>query len=179
MGKLFFIADLHIGSERILRLCHRPFRTLDEQDQAIMDNWRNAVKENDTVYILGDVAEGDYERTVRILSSLPGRKILVVGNHDDEESLSYYRKAGIFQDITPYAKTEEGGKEIILFHYPIMDWEDRQHGSVLVYGHIHNKDLPEIKGYYEDKPCFNCGADVIGFTPRTLEELRRIKEEQK
>ena len=75
-----------------------------------------------------------------------------------------------------FEKPDRG--DIIVFHYPIMDWENRQHGSVLIYGHIHNKDLPEIKDYYKDKPCYNCGADVVGFTPRTLEELERIKEAQ-
>lgn len=178
MGRNLFIADLHLGSQRILELCHRPFKTLDEQDQAISANWINAVGEDDTVYVLGDAAEGDYERVIRILSPLPGRKRLVVGNHDDDESLLQYQRKHLFERIMGYAKTEEGGKEIILFHYPIMDWEDRQFGSVLVYGHTHNKDLPEIRSYYKDKPCYNCGADVIGFTPRTLEELIRIKEAQ-
>ena len=42
-----------------------------------------------------------------------------------------------------------------------------------------NKDMQEMRDYYKDKPCYNCGADVIGFTPRTLKELEKIKEEQK
>lgn len=175
-GRILFIADLHLGSERIIRLCHRPFRSVEEQNEIIASNWQKSVKNDDVVYLLGDIAEGDYELSVRILSRLPGRKILVVGNHDDEESISHYRRAGIFESIVPYAKDHQGQTEIILFHYPIMDWENRQFGSCLVYGHIHNKDLPEIRDYYKDKPCFNCGADVIGFTPRTLEELQRIKE---
>ena len=176
MGRQLFIADLHIGSQRIIDLCHRPFNDVDEQDHVIATNWRNAVNEDDAVYILGDVAEGDYERTIRILSPLPGRKILVVGNHDDEESLSHYRQTGLFEKIMVYGKIEIEGKKVILFHYPIMDWEDRQFGSILIYGHIHNKDLPEIKNYYQDKPCYNCGADVVGFIPRKLEVLERIKE---
>ena len=178
MGKTLFIADLHIGSQRILELCHRSFCALEEEDEAIAANWRNAVSEEDTVYVLGDVAEGDYERVIRILSPLPGRKILVVGNHDDEESLRHYQRCHLFQCIMSYGKTEAEGKEAILFHYPIMDWENRQFGSIHIYGHIHNKDLPDIKDYFRDKPCYNCGADVIGFTPRTLDELKAIKEAQ-
>ena len=178
MGRLLFLADTHFGSGRIIRLCHRPFKDVAEQDRVIASNWQKAVNNDDTVYLLGDVAEGDYERSVRILAGLPGRKILVVGNHDDEASLSRYQEAGIFESIVPYAKAYQGGEEIILFHYPIIDWENRQFGSSLVYGHIHNKDLPEIRDYYKDKPCYNCGADVVGFIPRTLEELKRIKEAQ-
>ena len=178
MGRLLFLADIHLGSERIIRLCHRPFKSIDEQDEIISSNWKRAVKEDDTVYLLGDLAEGDWKRVIRILSDLPGRKVLVFGNHDDEESLAQYKKAGTFEAIIPYGKVEQDQNEIILFHYPIMDWENRQFGSILIYGHIHNKDLPEIKDYYKNKPCYNCGADVIGFTPRTLEELRTIKEAQ-
>ena len=178
MGRALFISDLHIGSERILKLCRRPFATLEEQDEAIVSNWRKAVNGDDTVYLLGDLAEGDYERTIRILLPLPGHKILVIGNHDDEQSLFHYQRCNLFDRTTHYAKIESDGEEIILSHYPIMDWEDRQYGSIQIYGHIHNKDLPEIREYYKDKPCYNCGADVICFTPRTVEELKRIKEAQ-
>ena len=176
MGKALFIADLHLGSERILTLCHRPFWDLTEQDEVIAKNWRDAVKPDDIVYVLGDAAEGDYERVIRVLSPLPGRKMLVKGNHDDEESLSHYERAKLFEKIVSYAKIRDRENEFILFHYPLLDWEDRQFGSILIYGHIHSKDLPGIRDYYKDKPCYNCGADVIGFTPRTLEELQRIKE---
>ena len=178
MGRLLFIADLHLGSESIIHLCRRPFKNVDEQDEIIASNWRNAVGDDDIVYLLGDMAEGDCERVVRIMSGLPGHKILIVGNHDDDESIAHYRASGIFEDMLPYGRIHQGEEEIILFHYPIMDWENRQFGSSLIYGHIHNKDLPEIRDYFRNKPCYNCGADVIGFTPRTLEELKCIKEAQ-
>ena len=45
MGRNLFIADLHIGSQRIIGLCHRPFRNIDEQDKVITRNWRQAVNE--------------------------------------------------------------------------------------------------------------------------------------
>lgn len=178
MGRNLYISDLHIGSERIIRLCGRPFADVDEMDAAIERNWREAVRPGDTVYILGDLAEADHQRAIRLLKRLPGRKVLVLGNHDTNEAALAYRKSRLFAGIRRYDKTMDFGKEIILSHYPMMDWEDRQFGSIHIYGHIHNKDLPEIREYYKDKPCYNCGADVIGFTPRTLEELMGIKEAQ-
>lgn len=179
MGRNLFIADLHIGSQRIIDLCHRPFRDIDDQDEAITRNWRQAVNAEDAVYILGDLSEGDPQRVVCRLKHLPGRKVLVLGNHDDEASVRVYQKSKTFDRICWYTKIMDAERKVILFHYPIMDWEDRQFGSALVYGHIHNKDMQEMRDYYKDKPCYNCGADVIGFTPKTLKELEKIKGEQK
>lgn len=44
--------------------------------------WINKVKDDDTVYILGDVGMYHAREIGNILNNLPGRKILVTGNHD-------------------------------------------------------------------------------------------------
>ena len=53
-----------------------------------------------------------------------------------------------------------------------------QRGSYHVYGHIHNKNISNIKNYYKDKLAFNASADVIGHIPMSLDELIKIKEVQ-
>ena len=52
---VFFTADLHIGHANIIKLNKRPFKTIEEMDNALIDNWNAKVTPNDTVYILGDV----------------------------------------------------------------------------------------------------------------------------
>ena len=80
--KVFMISDTHFGDERILRYENRPFSSVEEMDKAIIENWNQVVGEEDTVFHLGDVSSYDPERNKEILSSLHGKKILVMGNHD-------------------------------------------------------------------------------------------------
>ena len=50
----FYISDLHIGHENILRFENRPFADINEMNNKIIENWNSRVCNGDTVYILGD-----------------------------------------------------------------------------------------------------------------------------
>ena len=43
----FFIADTHFGHENALAFDNRPFRTIEEHDKALIENWNNAVSRNE------------------------------------------------------------------------------------------------------------------------------------
>ena len=51
----FFTSDQHFGHFNIIRLCSRPFGTVEEMDEALLSKWNAKVKADDTVYILGDL----------------------------------------------------------------------------------------------------------------------------
>ena len=82
---IYIIGDLHIGFS-----ANKPMNIFGENwenhDEKIKQNWLNKVKEEDTVLLPGDFswamdleeAKPDFE----FLNSLPGRKILLKGNHD-------------------------------------------------------------------------------------------------
>lgn len=55
--KDFFIADTHFESEDIIKMENRPFKSACEMNHFIVSNWNNVVKENDRVFLLGDVGE--------------------------------------------------------------------------------------------------------------------------
>lgn len=80
--KHWFISDTHFGHENIIRYSQRPFRNVDHMNRTLIDNWNDVVGKRDTVFHLGDVALGPWERWDSILRSLHGTKVLVVGNHD-------------------------------------------------------------------------------------------------
>lgn len=50
----FYISDLHIGHENILRFDNRPFADVNEMNNKLIENWNARVRSDDTVYILGD-----------------------------------------------------------------------------------------------------------------------------
>lgn len=78
----WYTADLHLGHERIIELCARPFSSVTEMNEAIITRWNERVEPEDTVWVLGDVALGPIEESLGLISRLNGYLILVAGNHD-------------------------------------------------------------------------------------------------
>ena len=81
-------SDLHLGHAMALSFLGRPYWTLDEMDDALFGAWRQGVDPGDTVVILGDVAIGGLSgRRLKRFQAAPGRKVLVVGNHEFDSTV--------------------------------------------------------------------------------------------
>lgn len=172
---IYFTADLHLGHESVIKLCDRPFSSVDEMDERLIENWNAKVKGDDTVYIVGDLMwkAPDPEK---YLLRLKGKKILIEGNHDSTW-LAKIDYAKYFQQVHKYLELNVYGRTITLCHYPMIEWRNsRKEGSsklgYLIYGHIHNKT---DKAEYLRLMCYpnalNAGADVNGFCPVGFDEL--------
>lgn len=170
----YFISDLHLGHERIIKLCNRPFGSVTEMDEALIEGWNKKVKKNDTVYVLGDVV-WDKNKVVEYMRRLSGKKILVAGNHDKpwvrrEECL------GCFDSVVQYLEISLEGHPITMCHYPMLEWrssredEPRKLGYH-IHGHIHNRISEEYRALYMQFNALNAGVDVNGYTPATFGEL--------
>lgn len=94
---IFYIADTHIGHENIIRYDNRPFSSIQEMNDEIVSRWNQAVRDNDTVYILGDFSWYNSSKTCEYLDSLAGHKILVKGNHDS--SPPHYCGKSVYQSV--------------------------------------------------------------------------------
>ena len=162
---IFFTADLHFGHTNIIKHCNRPFATADEMDAALTHNWNTTVGQKDEVYILGDFTMRHAAEAHRYLTPLNGRKYLVRGNHDR-----------FLKNFTPYMDDFEWvkdyhvliieGRRIVLFHFPILVWDQSHRNSVHLFGHVHNKPMPAGRG-----AAFNVGVDVNNFAPVSLDEI--------
>lgn len=166
--KNFYISDLHFFHKNIIRLTGRPYSSIEEMHEDFINRWNSEVTQNDTVYILGDVAFKfpDEILLFKILRQLRGHKILIKGNH--EECLKYKLIRDCFEKIADYMEIEDEGKKVILFHYPMEDWNGKYKGSVHLFGHIHN-NFSAIHGDIENR--INVSCEVLGYTPRTLNDL--------
>ena len=174
----YYISDLHLGDQRVFDLCGR-HESIEEYNEKLICNWNAKVSNYDDVWIIGDFCKFDFmANALEILHKLNGHHHLVFGNHD-EEMLEIYGIEGFydnFDSVYQLRLIEDNNRKVFLCHYPVMDWYDMQYGSYHIYGHIHNKNLPEIKNYYKDKLAYNVSADVIGHVPMTLDELIKLKE---
>ena len=142
----------------------RPFSTVEEMDEALMDNWNSVVKPGDKVYHLGDVTFGNKENYIKNTHKrLNGKKRLIVGNHDDVKFLAPY-----FEKVMLWRMFPDWG--LLMTHVPVHRstlGEDRFDGKGMInlHGHIHQNPSPE--GPYK---CV-C-VEQINYTPINIEELK-------
>lgn len=178
---IYYVADIHFRDEKIFKKCNRPFSDIAEYEKEIIRRWNNKVTNEDTVNILGDLVRDDCMEELNIFKRLNGHKHLIIGNHD-EMLFDKIRSSDLFESIAFIKVIMDNDKKVCLCHYPLMDWTEFNRGDYHVFGHVHNKTIAngkayqQIKQYYQDKPTYNCGVDVIDYEPVTLEELIKAKE---
>ncbi|MDC1299900.1 metallophosphoesterase [bacterium] len=157
----FFTADTHFDHFRIIQYTNRPFKSIKQMQSTIIGKWNERVTDQDTVYILGDVwlsGESNANRLQVIMRKLKGRKILILGNHDQLKPFTYVR-FGIESVHTSLVYRDN----YLLCHDPALsnvvpnDW-------FVIHGHIHNL-------YKFCKNCMNVGVDQWGFYPVSFSQL--------
>ena len=78
-------SDLHLGDNSVVFTGQRPYGSTTAMNRALLAAWRATVRHDDTIICLGDVAHPDFWSD-RLhsgdLRACPGRRILIMGNHD-------------------------------------------------------------------------------------------------
>lgn len=98
-NKLWLISDTHFGHRGIEKFLTRP----TTHEVILLSNWIDRIRDGDTVLHLGDVfmgKQGNPTRWAKVVSRMPGKKYLILGNHDEFE-LPLYESAG-FTIIDPF-----------------------------------------------------------------------------
>ena len=164
MAKDFFIADTHFGGENIRRDENRPFETASEMDEKLIENWNQAVTQEDTVYVLGDFSDyNDAEKETEILQRLNGCKILVMGNHDKHRTAQEWRDIG-FTECYSMPVLYEGF--FLLSHEPLYINANMPYANF--YGHVHAN--PSYKDACKQSVCVS--VERISYTPMEFGALR-------
>lgn len=142
MSKVWVSSDWHIGHKNIHKFrCKelgffRDFENEGEHCEWLMDFCLSNVTKYDTMILTGDIVFT--EEALRIVGSLPGRKVLVKGNHDVKKS-EYYPK--VFDQVHGLLRH----KHCWFSHAPIHPVELR--GKVNVHGHVHYNTLEDTVNY--------------------------------
>jgi calcineurin-like phosphoesterase family protein len=143
-------------------------------DKVIVRNWNQAVAQSDEVYILGDFTMEPALKAHEYLKRLNGRKYLIRGNHDKFLS-GFDAWVGDFIWVKDYHVLKVEGHKFVLFHYPIAEWEGFYHGSIHLYGHIHNSSDSTMRKN-ADGAAFNVGVDVNNFKPVSMRDVLLMTE---
>lgn len=166
--EIYFTSDLHLGHDNIIRFCNRPFGSVDEMNDRIIQNYNSIVHKNDLVYILGDLT---YKISVKesnnLIQQLKGRKVLIRGNHD----LKY--DSSLFEDILDYKEFNQDKVKYVLMHYPLMSWNDSyKNKSIHLHGHIHSQYVYNLKNRHDFVLRYDVGVDANNYYPVSLTSIR-------
>ncbi len=190
---LHFTSDLHLGHRKAAE--HRGYDDVSEHDRAIVENWNAVVRPDDEVWVLGDLAMSSPTYALALIGTLPGRKRLILGNHDKPHPM--HRDAHkhlrayleVFDSVAQSARRRVEGTEVLLSHFPYhrdrgpvrhTQWRLRDEGRWLLHGHTHGSEQVTIHHYSDHLvPTreIHVGVDAWDLTPVPLTTIARLIQE--
>ncbi|ERB55322.1 hypothetical protein N806_29820 [Rhodococcus sp. P27] len=160
MSRTWFTSDLHLGHEKLAEL--RGFDTIEEHDTAVIESLNDYLRDEDTLFILGDLSAGTGGGEVHALGLLedelaPVDTHLILGNHDRAhpmhrkwvEGQRQLRAWNVFDTVSTFGSVRVNGGQVLLSHFPYtrdraesryMQWRLRDEGLPLIHGHLHTED---------------------------------------
>lgn len=141
----YYISDCHFYHRSLLTsMDKRPFDSIEEMNEFMIEQWNSRVNKNDDVIILGDLSWGNAQQTMDLLKRLKGHKYLIRGNHDLYLKDKDFDQS-LFGWIKDYAELRDNKRKVVLSHYPIVCYngqyrldEEGVPKTWMLYGHIHN-----------------------------------------
>lgn len=182
MIETWFTSDSHFGHKNILEYepIARPFSTLEEMHEVLIERWNSVVASQDIVYHLGDFAFGRHN--VAIGSKLNGRKKLVMGNHDTYPTADYLAYFDKLYGVVFWERC-------VLSHMPVHPNQLGARWMLNVHGHLHSrvvmsneivapdKEYPMNWLMVPDKNYLNVSCEQNNLTPIHSDVIRqRLKD---
>lgn len=118
---IYYISDTHFRDQSIFDKCKRPFESLQDMEETIIQNWNNRINDDDIVYVLGDLVKDDDISAIQIFNKLKAHKHLIFGNHD-HQILEDIKSSNLFETIKFIDLIFDGNRKVCICHYPLMDW---------------------------------------------------------
>lgn len=149
---LWVITDTHFNHHAMLESCHRP----ENFEDLICENWEKMVGPMDRVLHLGDCAwrpEG-----MKRLLSLPGKKFLIRGNHDDKSDDRYMDMGwdGVFESVI----IKRYGVRVLFSHKPRFGHK----ADINIHGHFHDLHREDFSRLY-----LPLSLESMGYRPIALD----------
>ena len=178
---IWFTSDTHFYHKNIIKYCYRPFNSVEEMNQSLINNWNNVVKENDIVFHLGDFA---FDKWKSIIKQLNGKIYLIVGNHD-EIKYPGHKIFDLFEGVFNQLYIQIDDQWIYLNHYPFLCYGGSYKNNPVwqLYGHTHSgpncngKDACRLKITFPYQ--YDVGVDNNNYTPISYNQIKEIIKNNK
>ena len=190
------IADLHLGHQLVCDA--RGFDSVAEHDEAVMSLLAQ-VPERADLYLHGGLSAGGagaeqhaFELLAPLIQARSGATVLVLGNHDrahpcnrnGRRHLRAYHQ--VFDAVVTHDQVRHEGRPVLLSHFPyaedhvadrdLSQWYLRDHGTLLVHGHLHAERAVEAHRPNQVSVSYESLADFGGAVP-SLAQIVRLADE--
>lgn len=154
----FFTSDEHYNHEAIIKYCNRPFDSVTEMNDILIQRHNEVVGCNDITIHAGDFCWGNKkEKALNYVKKLNGNHIFIKGSHDHWlPNSSHYMWRKMIE-----------GELVVVCHWAMKVWERSNYNSWQLYGHSHGG----LKG--EGKQ-MDIGVDTNNFYPYSFEQIKEI-----
>lgn len=180
--KIWFTSDTHFGHKNILTFCERPFNSVEEMDNAIIERWNSKVGKDDIVFHLGDFAFASNKRWQELIYKLNGKIYLILGNHDVVRFPGTYTMQ-LFDRVENQIMLKIDNKyKVYLNHFPFLCYDGTYRNpedcTIQLHGHVHQrigdigKDAQRLQ--YRFPYQYDVGVDNNNFYPISWEEILKI-----
>lgn len=164
---IWFHSDPHFGHKNIIKYENRPFKDTNEMDEHIIQKWNSVVKDNDLVFLLGDIFFCKAERQQYVVNRLKGRVHVIRGNHDYGVSNGKFKNT-FGWDIHNYYFFEN----FLLSHKPEPLINLQTIKELGIHGNIHGHVHSQIDGL--DQDFYKCvSVECIDYMPIHFEEIKK------
>jgi calcineurin-like phosphoesterase family protein len=180
--RIFVTADTHFRHREALAIFSRPHGTVEAMDAEIIAKINETVGPKDILVHLGDfmvaggkgrVGRGDgwdedeLCRAERLRDAIQCKRIILIrGNHDPSGEKRFDAMFETVEDVVSGRGIAGVDERIVMFHYPIDQWQGRPNGGFHLHGHVHGFGAHLSRR-------FDVGVDVAvnAMRPRLLVDL--------
>ncbi len=168
----YFSSDFHFGHFNIMKYCNRPFSSVQEMDETIINNLNEIILPNDTLFCLGDFSMKNPNGVQSYRDRINCKNIVLIrGNHDPKSNNrphpALYKAFNGVWDMLQIKRDYNGQpQDIVMCHYAMRTWNKSHYGSISLYGHSHGTlfDDPNLLS-------MDVGVDCHNFKPITLDQI--------
>lgn len=170
----YITSDPHLGHSNVIRFASRPFSSIEEMDEVLLDNMFSPLRKGDELYVLGDLSwtiagyDAIFERVKKGCNFH-----WILGNHDEK----YYKQIAHkwnnkIASVQRLKEIKVCGNYTSLCHYPMLMWNKSHHNAWLIHGHAHNgkHGTDELQTRAEGK-VLNANCEFHNFKPWTEDEI--------
>lgn len=183
-AKIWVTSDWHFCHDKSFCYSSRGYVSSEQMNRGLVNKHNALVSSNDIVYCLGDCFMGkDLDRGKKIIESLSGNLILLVGNHDTPKKRDMYASCKNVVELGEYSMMLKHKKwQFLLSHYPTLtaNFDDEKFAKSRVInlaGHSHI-NLPFFDWERYNSPIYHCEVDAHNGYPILLDDIINQIEEK-
>ena len=151
---IYFMADPHFGCHKLVENTRPMFDSVEQHDEALIDEINLTVRRDDTLVIAGDFCRekpGRYRQQIKCRHTF-----FILGNHDKPGKIKAVFGGNVWQYKTVRLPH---GERVFVCHYCMAAWDQSHYGATHVYGHWHGSKEALMDSIWPQRRSMDVGVD--------------------